>query len=246
MPGKVGLRGGLPLTGPCGRRDAGGVSGLAFDLYPDLVVSADEVSLKPIPWSDVASYGAMVQAGLFAPGEPQTLGPWYRPDNLTASARAAMAFQLITWADLGLDPGAWTLEFGVYLDPALVGTLMCRAQRFSERREVETGSLLAPRWRGRGIGTKARAAALHLIFDLLQAEAATSTIVASNAASRAVSRHLGYQSIGTGTNMVNGEPVLTEQLRMTRDTWAASHKPWQLTARGTDQLVDLLTATGAP
>lgn len=153
-----------------------------------------------------------------------------------------MAFQLITWADLGLDPDAWTIEFGVYLDTNLVGAAMCRAQRFSERREVETGSLLAPRWRGRGIGTKARAAALHLIFDLLQAEAATSTIVASNAASRAVSQHFGYQSIGTGTNVVNGEPVITEQLRLSRDAWTSSHKPWQLTARGTDELVDLLTS----
>jgi RimJ/RimL family protein N-acetyltransferase len=56
---------------------------------------------------------------------------------------------------------------------------------------IGTFSWLGPGYRGRGIGTEMRAAALHLAFAGLAAREATSEAFADNSASNRVSQALG-------------------------------------------------------
>ena len=78
---------------------------------------------------------------------------------------------------------------------------------------VSTFSWLGSGYRGRGIGTEMRAAALHLAFAGLAAREATSEAFTDNQASNRVSRALGYEPNGTSWATRRGDAALMTRRR---------------------------------
>jgi len=116
-------------------------------------------------------------------------------------------------------PESWSLVLGVYVDGEPAGTQDVRAERFAERREVETGSWLGRAFQGRGLGTEMRAAVLELAFARLGAEAAVSGAFEWNAASLRVSEKLGYRPAGEAVCEPRGVPERELVMRIERADW---------------------------
>ncbi|BFU47862.1 GNAT family N-acetyltransferase [Krasilnikovia sp. MM14-A1004] len=135
-------------------------------------------------------------------------------------ARSTMQWH---WSMLGRwAPDDWSLNFVTVADGVVVGTQDVRARHFATLREVGTGSWLGRAHHGRGYGTEMRAAVLHLAFEELGAEYATSAAFADNDASYGVSRKLGYADDGIDRHLVRGAAVVSRRLRLDRAGWAAA------------------------
>lgn len=91
-------------------------------------------------------------------------------------------------------------------------------------REVKTASWLGLDFHGQGIGTEARAALLHLAFAELGAVAALSEVFQDNAASQGISRKLGYRPDGISRDVLDGQPVVSDRLRLTQEDWEQSQR----------------------
>ncbi len=100
-----------------------------------------------------------------------------------------------------------------------------RAQDFRALREVTTTTWLGVEHHGRGYGTEARAAILTLAFDHLNAEAALTVVFQDNPASQGVSRKLGDRHDGIQRDVLDGQVVVSDRLRLTRDAWAQVQRP---------------------
>jgi RimJ/RimL family protein N-acetyltransferase len=210
----------------------------ALDLFPELSVQVDDVELRTMRWTDFPAYAEIVVGGLFAPQEHPTLGPWYSPEDLAGSARRAIASQLIGWSDIETE--RWALDLGVFRDGQLLGSQLIRSSSFLDNHQASTESLLAPRFRGRGLGTKSRAGALHLAFDVLGAETVTAAALADNLASHGVSRALGYYDEGQVVREYGGQRYTLQQWRIDRATWEQQRHRWALSATGTTGLRRIL------
>jgi RimJ/RimL family protein N-acetyltransferase len=107
----------------------------------------------------------------------------------------------------------------------LVGVQGIGADGFAERRTIGTGSWLGRRFQGRGVGTEMRTAVVELAFRELGAVAVTSSAFEANAASRGVSRKLGYRVVGRDTMSPRGVPMPHLQLRLERSDWRGAAFP---------------------
>jgi RimJ/RimL family protein N-acetyltransferase len=90
----------------------------------------------------------------------------------------------------------WNLQFAVEHRGQIVGVQTFFNSNYLITRTGETGSWLAKKFHGQGIGTAMRQAICAFIFDHLDAEEITSAAYADNPASNAVSRKVGYQPNG--------------------------------------------------
>jgi RimJ/RimL family protein N-acetyltransferase len=99
------------------------------------------------------------------------------------------------------------------------------ADNFPTLREVATGSWLGLKHHGRGIGTDMRSAVLHLAFAGLGAEQARTASFVNNPAPLAISRKLGYQPDGITRDVLHGQAVVSERLRLTRKYWESRKRP---------------------
>ncbi|GLZ77226.1 putative succinyl-CoA transferase [Actinorhabdospora filicis] len=143
--------------------------------------------------------------------------PW---TDLPPAERARSVVQN-TWAQLGRNtPGDWGIPFAVFHDGEPVGHQRLRARNFAVTRTVGSGSWIGRRFHGRGFGTHARAAILHLAFTGLGADYAESGFHTDNLASAAVSGKLGYHRNGEEIGAVKGERAVTVNLRMSKEDWA--------------------------
>lgn len=115
----------------------------------------------------------------------------------------------------------WSLELAVLRGGEVLGIQGVYAQDFAVTREAETGSWLGLRHHGQGVGTRMRLAILHLLFDGLGGEHATTSAFADNGPSTGVTRRLGYAP--NGETVVAREGVAARSLRyvMHRATWEA-------------------------
>lgn len=104
-------------------------------------------------------------------------------------------------------PDNWRLNLVAFHRGRPVGVQSVRAERFADRRTVDTGSWLGREFQGQGLGTEMRAAALQLAFEGLAATLATSGAIAGNPQSLNVSRKLGYEVVGTHLVSPRGVPV---------------------------------------
>ena len=121
------------------------------------------------------------------------------------------------WSErAAVSPERWSLHFVVRRDGAVAGLQSLTASRFGLLRQVETGSYLGRRFQGRGLGTEMRAAVLAFAFDRLGATSARSAYLEGGAASRRISRRLGYRDDGTELVAPRGEPVLQQRLVLDR------------------------------
>lgn len=121
-------------------------------------------------------------------------------------------------------PESWRLQFVTFLDGEPIGTQELRADRFAERRLVETGSWLGREFQRRGYGTEQREAALALAFDGLGARAAISGALEGNLASTRVSAKLGYVVTGIGSVAPRGTPVAHTDFRLDREVWVSRER----------------------
>jgi RimJ/RimL family protein N-acetyltransferase len=97
-------------------------------------------------------------------------------------------------------------------------------QNFDSLGTVGTFSWLAPAYRGRGLGTEMRAAAIELAFAGLGAREASSDAFVDNAASNRVSQALGYEPNGTEWATRRGEPALMLRWKLTRERWESRRR----------------------
>jgi GNAT superfamily N-acetyltransferase len=184
-----------------------------------------EVSVHAGPLSlarpDPDRVAALVAEGLFDRGETPTVGDWYDPGDLGASAARARA---MFGAPSATEP-QWEMPLGVHVDGELVGVQTVGAVMFCASATVLTSSWLAPSWRGRGLGSWARAAALAVAFDVMGAARAVSFSLASNDASVAVSRRCGYRRTAIMLDTFRGELEVLERFELTAVRWGELDHP---------------------
>jgi RimJ/RimL family protein N-acetyltransferase len=135
----------------------------------------------------------------------------------------------------------WSLPFAVCVGGHAVGVQDVFAKQFAVRRTVETGSWLAQREQGRGIGTEMRAAVLHFAFEGLGAWEALSGSFADNPASAGVSRRNGYEANGEELLAREGEAARLQRWVLTRARWAP-HRRDDVVIEGLDACLPLLGA----
>lgn len=119
-------------------------------------------------------------------------------------------------------PQVWACPFAVRVDGALLGVQWLESVDWMTAREVDSSSWLVPTARGTGIGTASRRAVLSFAFGPLGAVAAISSAWAENAASRGVSRRLGYRETRRTPHRHGSREGELVQLRLTRAEWEAS------------------------
>ncbi|MFD5783249.1 GNAT family N-acetyltransferase [Streptomyces sp. NPDC126933] len=125
------------------------------------------------------------------------------------------------WSRLGAwAPDDWALELVVFFEGRPVGIQEIRATDFGIRREIVSGSWIGLDHQGKGIGTEMRVAMLHLAFAELGAGSAKSVSFTDNHASLSVSRKLGYQPDGITRDVLHGQVVESQWLRLSRQDWS--------------------------
>ncbi|MBT2381715.1 GNAT family N-acetyltransferase [Streptomyces sp. ISL-111] len=174
---------------------------------------------------ELASVGA---GGVHAPDRMPFLVPWTDGDEV---GRATYQHVLSTIA--GWSAQEWHLSLAVLHEGKVVGRQDVMGQEFGVRREVVTGSWLGLPHQGQGIGTEMRAAALHLAFEGLGARNAVSEARMDNAGSLGVSRRLGYEPDGLQVQVIRGEAVTLQRLRLDRAGWE-KHRGVDVTVEGLD------------
>ena len=162
------------------------------------VVRAGKTHADPAPYDDPISF--------------------YEPDP---DLRVAKWLRAI-WRGRGkVEADAWRLYLVVVVvvDGQPVGMQNLYGVSFSTFGTVTTFSWLSADHRGRGLGHEMRAAILHLAFDGLGANEASSDAFVDNHGSNAISRDLGYEPNGSDWATRQGEPALLNRWRLTRGNW---------------------------
>ncbi|GLW74018.1 putative succinyl-CoA transferase [Kitasatospora phosalacinea] len=189
---------------------------------PGLTVRTERLELRLPAEAELHELADLAARGVVVPGT-RPFGSTWAYGTPTERARAVLRSHWraqATWT-----PEEWSLPLAVFVDGHPVGVQSVRATDFALRREILSGSWLALPHHGRGLGTAARAAMLHLVFAGLGATDATSHCYADNAPSLAVSRRLGYRPDGIRRDSRRGEPATVLRLRITREQWEATERP---------------------
>lgn len=162
-----------------------------------------------------------VAEGVHDPEEMPFTVPWTRSPSPQLEREGLQRY----WRGRAqTSPDAWSLSFAVLEGEVLVGEQNLRATDFGTRRTVGSASWVARSRQGRGIGREMRAAVLHLAFDGLRAQVATSGAFEDNVASLAVSRSLGYVDNGWDLTERDGRPVRDLRMVLDRGTWESSRR----------------------
>jgi RimJ/RimL family protein N-acetyltransferase len=179
-------------------------------------ITTPRLELRLPSEEELAELADLAARGVHPPGERPFLTPWAdRPP----AERARYVLQQ-HWQRLGAwAPKEWALEMAVFHDGRPVGVQDMRAQDFAVRREVITGSWLGLEYQGRGIGTEMRSAVLHLAFVGLGCVEATTMSFTDNVAPLRISRKLGYRPDGITRDVLDGQVVVSQRLRLSRREW---------------------------
>ena len=171
---------------------------------------------------ELTALAELATRGVYRAGERPFFSRW--AERLPAEvARAVVQRQ---WRKRGSwSAEHWALELAVFLDGRPIGVQELRGREFEALGEVETASWLGLGYQGRGFGTEARLAVLHLAFAELGAEYALSASFVDNASSISVSRKLGYQPDGVQRDVREGRVLVTQRFRMSRDDWQQRERP---------------------
>ena len=184
------------------------------DLWPPfgLVVTAGDLTLSPVSDDDLPGLVELVLAGIHAPDRMPFGVPWTTAPAAELPGRYAQHY----WeARAAFSAQNFHLDLAVRRSGELVGVQGFSGQDYPVVRTVETGSWLAARMQGQGIGTRMRQAICALLFDHLGATEITSAAFVDNPASRSVSRKVGYRPDGTVRRSRQGQLVLSERLVLT-------------------------------
>ncbi|MDN5727552.1 MAG: GNAT family N-acetyltransferase [Propionibacteriales bacterium] len=135
----------------------------------------------------------------------------------------------------GFSPSSFSLQFVVRRNGEAVGIQGLEANsNFRITRTLETGSWLARRFHGQGIGTRMRQAVCAFAFDVLGATEITSGAFLDNGPSQAVSRKVGYRPNGI-QRMERREQLAQQQLLVLTEADLVRGEP--ITVTGADPLL---------
>ncbi|SCL37472.1 Protein N-acetyltransferase, RimJ/RimL family [Micromonospora pallida] len=197
---------------------------MLIDYWPllGLRVRTARLELRLPTEDELAELAEVAARGVHEPGERPFLLPWTEGTPI----ERARALLQAHWHRRGeWTPQSWKLDLVVFAQGRPAGVQEVWAREFAVRREVATGSWLGLAYHGQGIGTEMRAAALHLAFAGLGAAHATTASFVDNAPPLAVSRKLGYQPDGISRDVRDGEVLVSQRLRLTREDWARTDRP---------------------
>lgn len=159
-----------------------------------LRITAGPIELRGVTDDMISPLAGLAIEGIHAPGEMPFPSNW----ALEPPERMPRIIAQREWKRRAeFCPARWTADFGVYWNGGLVGEQSIFATDYLIHRTAETGSWLSRRAQGSGIGTIMRQVLCAFAFDHLDAAYLTSTAFTDNAASRAVSRKVGYTENGT-------------------------------------------------
>ena len=202
------------------------------------VVSGD-LELRYLDDTLLFQLAELAGEGVHAPEAMPFNAPWSKgtPQEI---ARRVLTYQ---WsARSRITPQEWTLELAVVRDGEVLGVQSMVTKDFLVTGQVETGSWLGLRHQGAGVGTRMRLMILHLAFDGLGAQAATTGAFEDNAASNGVTRKIGYQPNGREVVAREGAATVSLQYRLERPDWdnrADALRP-EVTLHGVDGVRELL------
>ena len=191
---------------------------MLIDHWPlrGLRLTTDRLVLRFPDEQELSALAELAAGGVHKAGERPFLTPW---TDLPPAERARYVLQGY-WSCLGSwTPDDWVLDLGAFEGDQPIGFVTLRAREFATLREVKTSSWLGLAHHGQGLGTEARTALLHLAFEGLGAEAALSEVFQDNLGSQGVSRKLGYLPDGISRDVLHGEVVISDRLRLTRERW---------------------------
>jgi len=207
-------------------------------VWPPTALRATSGDLE-LRYADEATTWALAELAATDGVHPPDLMPFLVP--WTAGAPEDVARSVLRWhwqQRTQMAPESWHLELAAFVGGRLVGSQSAGANDYPVTRTAETGSWLGLSHHGRGIGTRMRLLILHLLFDELDAQAATTGAFADNHPSLGVTRKLGYAPNGE-TVRVRGGVATTEKLfRMSREAWLSRPDELRLdvTYEGTEAL----------
>ncbi len=187
-----------------------------------LCLTTPRLELRPPNESELTQLADVAAKGIHRPGQRTFLTPW---TEFEPAKRGLFVMQHHWRTKATWDVDGWALELGLFREGQPIGMVTLRGQQFSILREVKTSSWLGLDVQGQGYGTEARTALLYLAFELLGAEAALSEVFQENHASRGVSRKLGYQFDGISSDVLDGQAIVSNRLRLTRETWQQVSRP---------------------
>jgi len=176
-----------------------------------LVVTSGDLTLTPVTDEDLPGLVDLVLSGVHDPDAMPFDVPWTRADP----ADLPRQFAQFHWGQRASStPADFRLDLAVREHGELVGAQGFHAKDYAVTRTAETGSWLAQRHQGRGIGTRMRRAVCALLIDHLDAAEVTSGAFLDNAASLGVSRKVGYRHTDTARVVREGRLALHAQLRL--------------------------------
>lgn len=182
----------------------------------------------------------LARRGIHPPDEMPFETPWTDRSAEDDFVERSVEFHKAALRDW--QPDHWSFNPLVFFEGRPIGSQGMRAEDFSLRREVDTGSWLGQAFQRQGLGTEMRAAMLELAFRELGAVAATSGSVFGNESSKRVSEKLGYTVVGTSTIAPRGEPMQKYDLRIRREDWRC---PFDVRLEGVEACLPLFGASAA-
>jgi len=194
------------------------------DLWPlyGLTIVTPRLELRLPREEELAELAHLAGLGVHRPDERPFLTPWTDggPEDRARVVLQGHWSRLGTWS-----AAAWQLGLGVFRSGDPLGVVTLRARDFTIVREVTTSAWLGVEHQGSGYGTEARVGLLTLAFDHLDAHAALTEVFQDNHASQGVSRKLGYEHDGISVDARGDEALVSDRLRLTRETWTRRTRP---------------------
>jgi RimJ/RimL family protein N-acetyltransferase len=194
------------------------------DLWPlyGLTITTPRLVLRLPREEELADLADLAGRGVHRADERPFLTPW------TEGSPEERARHVLRehWRGLGeWSVMAWHLRLGAFRDGSPLGVVTLWAHDFPVIRQVTTSSWLGIKNQGQGYGTEARTGLLTLAFDHLGATSARTEVFPDNHASQGVSRKLGYEPDGISVDARDGQAVVSDRLRLTRDRWSGRERP---------------------
>lgn len=191
-----------------------------------VTISTGDLSMRVVRDDDLPELVDLALSGIHEPG----LMPFYVPWTDVDPTELPADFVRHHWrARSALSADRLGLEFAVRRGGEMVGIQGFSSRDFPITRTGETGSWLARRFHGQGIGTRMRRAICTLMFDELGATEITSGAFTDNAPSRAVSRKVGYRSNGTERIARRGSLAVVERLVLAPEDFIRGDDPVVIT-----------------
>lgn len=194
-----------------------------------LTITAGELSLRVVRDEDLPELVELALSGIHDP----ELMPFYFPWTDVDPAELPANFVRHHWQSRSeLSAQRFNLEFAVRRDDELVGIQGFSTRNFQITRTGETGSWLARRFHGQGIGTRMRRAVCAFAFDELGATEITSGAFEDNPASLAVSRKVGYRPNGTERLARRSDLAVLQRLLLAPEDFIRGDDPIMITGAG--------------